>query len=91
MSLSPPERYAKMHNVYFIPTAPCLEVWMRRAGFKEVTTHTVTEVRPSEQRKTTLAPYWSLEDYLDPDDPSKTVEGYPAPLRIVVSGRKRLH
>jgi tRNA (mo5U34)-methyltransferase len=90
ISLSPPDRYAKMHNVYFIPTAACLEVWMKRAGFREIKLVSITQMLPEEQRRTELAPYWSLEDYLDPDDRSKTVEGYDAPLRVAISGRRSL-
>ena len=26
----------------------------------------------------------SLRDFLDPTDPSKTIEGYPAPLRVAL-------
>ncbi|WP_114141484.1 DUF1698 domain-containing protein, partial [Escherichia coli] len=30
----------------------------------------------------------SLSDFLDPHDPGKTVEGYPAPKRAVLIARK---
>ncbi|MBI1015395.1 putative methyltransferase [Escherichia coli] len=30
----------------------------------------------------------SLADFLDPHDPGKTVEGYPAPKRAVLIARK---
>jgi tRNA (mo5U34)-methyltransferase len=31
-----------------------------------------------------------LEDFLDPNDSSKTVEGYPAPKRVYMKARKIL-
>ncbi|OXE29836.1 hypothetical protein CA163_26525, partial [Vibrio parahaemolyticus] len=41
-----------------------------------------------EQRTTDWMTHNSLPDYLDPNDPSKTVEGYPAPRRAVLVARK---
>jgi len=32
--------------------------------------------------------FHSLADFLDPDDPTKSIEGYPAPTRAVVVARK---
>ena len=29
----------------------------------------------------------SLDDFLDPADPLKTVEGYPAPVRVVITAK----
>jgi len=34
-----------------------------------------------EQRKTQWIDTESLQDFLDPEDPGKTIEGYPAPKR----------
>jgi tRNA (mo5U34)-methyltransferase len=36
-----------------------------------------------EQRATDWMTFESLEDFLDPEDHSKTIEGHPAPLRAV--------
>ncbi|MGQ7096348.1 DUF1698 domain-containing protein, partial [Escherichia coli] len=41
-----------------------------------------------EQRRTEWMVTESLSDFLDPHDPSKTVEGYPAPKRAVLIARK---
>ena len=41
-----------------------------------------------EQRHTEWKPGASLADYLDPQDSSKTVEGHPAPKRVVLSAIK---
>ncbi|MCW8881538.1 MAG: DUF1698 domain-containing protein, partial [Sedimenticola sp.] len=40
--------------------------------------------RKAEQRATEWMHFESLSDYLDPTDPSRTVEGHPAPLRATL-------
>ena len=42
-----------------------------------------------EQRKTELMITESLEDFLDPTDPTKTIEGYQAPTRAVFIAHKK--
>ena len=86
--LIPTGRYAKMRNAWVIPTADALAEFMEVAGFRNVHTLRCGPVTPSEQRRTAWAPYESLSDFLDPSDPSKTVEGYPAPHSAVVVGFK---
>ena len=39
-----------------------------------------------EQRKTDWMTFESYSDFIDPSDPSKTIEGYPAPLRVFLKG-----
>ncbi|MDD4856233.1 MAG: DUF1698 domain-containing protein, partial [Sulfuricurvum sp.] len=51
------------------------------AGFKEFEVLGTVLTTSEEQRKTDWIESQSLEDFLDPDDSSKTVEGYPAPVR----------
>jgi tRNA (mo5U34)-methyltransferase len=41
-----------------------------------------------EQRKTEWIATQSLEDFLDPEDPTRTVEGYPAPVRVYLRARR---
>ena len=89
MALFPEGRYAKMRNVYFIPTATCLVSWHKRASFVDVEIFSFEKLGPQEQRKTKLAPFESLSDYLDPANPDLTVEGYPAPQRVCARARKR--
>jgi tRNA (mo5U34)-methyltransferase len=48
----------------------------------------VTPTTTAEQRSTSWMRFESLADALDPGDPSRTVEGHPAPVRAVVLGRK---
>lgn len=83
--LCPPSRYGKMRNVWFVPSLGALEAWLVRSGFKQVETVSAVELSPDEQRATPLAPYESLDDFLDPADRGRTVEGYPAPLRVALS------
>ncbi|SDW27785.1 tRNA (mo5U34)-methyltransferase [Pseudomonas syringae] len=86
--LVPEDRYAQMRNVWFLPSVPALELWMRRAGFTDVRCVDVSHTTVEEQRSTEWMRFQSLSDYLDPDDHSKTVEGLPAPMRAVIVGRK---
>ncbi len=83
--LMPEDRYAQMRNVWFIPTVKTLELWMRRAGYKNIRLLDVNTTSLDEQRATEWMHFQSLRDFLDPDDTGKTVEGYPAPLRATIT------
>ncbi len=82
--LVPRGRYAKMRNVWFIPTPSMLHVWLGRCGFRNVRTVDVTPTSLQEQRSTDWMRFESLADFLDPADTRFTIEGYPAPVRAVV-------
>ncbi|MEC8678016.1 MAG: tRNA 5-methoxyuridine(34)/uridine 5-oxyacetic acid(34) synthase CmoB [Candidatus Margulisiibacteriota bacterium] len=82
--LFPKDRYAKMPNVYFLPTESALKNMLNRAGFKKIDVMSINKTTSNEQRVTDWTFNKSLADFLDPNDPSKTVEGYPAPLRIAL-------
>lgn len=73
--------YAKMKNVYFIPTISAFENWLNRAGFRDIELIGVKKTTTDEQRKTAWIDGESLGDFLDKNDKSKTIEGYPAPIR----------
>ncbi len=88
-ALCPYPRYAKMHNAYFLPTVPCLENWLQRAGFTDIRCVDVTRTTPEEQRKTNWMTFESLTNFLDPDDPTRTIEGYPAPVRAILLARPK--
>lgn len=79
--LVPQGRYAKMRNVWFIPTTQALVVWLGRCGFRNARVVDVTPTTIDEQRPTDWMRFQSLADFLDPDDPTRTVEGLPAPQR----------
>lgn len=86
--LVPEDRYAQMRNVWFLPSVPALERWLRRAGFTDVRCVDVSITRVEEQRSTEWMRFQSLPDFLDPHDHSRTIEGLPAPMRAVVLARK---
>ena len=83
-ALLPRGRYAKMRNVWFIPTPKTLVSWLKRCGFQDVRVIDSTVTNPDEQRSTDWMRFESLSDFLDPDDPAKTLEGYPAPRRSIL-------
>ena len=86
--LVPGERYAQMRNVYFIPSAAALKSWLEKCGFVDVRIADYAVTSVEEQRRTAWMTSESLAEFLDPNDSSKTVEGYPAPLRAVLVARK---
>ena len=86
--LVPAERYAKMKNVYFIPSVAALINWLEKANFLNVRCVDVATTTLEEQRKTDWLENESLIDFLDPTDHRKTVEGYPAPKRAVILANK---
>lgn len=83
----PPKRYAGMRNVYFLPTLSCLLGWLKRAGFQNTEVINQNQTTFLEQRQTKWMENFSLKDFLDPSDPAKTKEGYPAPLRVIILAR----
>ncbi len=83
-ALMPTDRYAKMRNVWFIPSTAALTLWLQRVGFRDVQLVDLNQTSLDEQRATTWMENESLIDFLDPTDHSKTIEGHPAPLRAVL-------
>ncbi len=86
--LVPGDRYAQMRNVYFIPSAAALKMWLEKCGFIDVRIVDACVTSTEEQRRTEWMTTESLADFLDPQDQRKTVEGYPAPLRAVIIATK---
>lgn len=86
--LVPQDRYAQMRNVTAIPAVPTLLGWLRQAGFAQATVLDVTPTTTQEQRSTEWMTFQSLPDFLDKADASRTVEGYPAPVRAVVVAQR---
>lgn len=83
--LMPETRYARMRNVWFIPSLESLERWMRRSGLRNIRCIDVTTTTCEEQRSTDWMRFESLEQCLDPADLSQTVEGLPAPRRAIIT------
>jgi tRNA (mo5U34)-methyltransferase len=87
--LTPKDRYSKIPNIYFIPTINALKNWLFRAGFSDVEVLAVKKTKLNEQRKTDWIDSQSLNDFLDPNNPNLTIEGYPAPKRVYVKAYKK--
>jgi tRNA (mo5U34)-methyltransferase len=86
--LIPNGRYPKMRNVWFIPSVSMLKLWLKRSGFKTVNVVDVSLTTCDEQRSTDWMLFESLSDFLDPDDSTRTIEGYPAPTRAILTAKK---
>jgi len=83
----PPERYARMGNVWFLPSPAALMKWMRKAGLTDIQLVDVNQTTVAEQRSTDWMTFYSLPNFLDSADHDKTVEGHPAPRRAIVTAR----
>lgn len=79
--LTPEERYAQMRNVWSITTVDKTIELMRQVGLKNVRCADQNITSLDEQRRTEWMQFHSLKEFLDPEDTSKTIEGYPAPKR----------
>ena len=79
----PEGRYARMNNVWYIPSPLALEKWLRRSGFKNIRTVDINTTQLTEQHSTDWMPFNSLKDFLDPHDIQLTHEGLPAPTRAI--------
>lgn len=81
--LVPEARYAKMRNVWAVPSCGVVEGWLAESGFGDIRRIDVTRTTTAEQRKTDWMQWESLEDFLDSNDPTLTIEGHPAPVRAM--------
>ncbi len=82
---TPVDRYARMKNVWLLPTIPELMSWMRRSGFLNVKVVDQSITTTEEQRSTEWMAFESLAEALDPADPTRTIEGWPAPRRVILT------
>ena len=85
--LVPEDRYARMGNVWFLPSSATLMLWLKKAGFCDITLIDETTTTIDEQRQTEWMTFYSLQQFLNPDDHSQTIEGYPAPKRAIISAK----
>ena len=83
----PRGRYAQMRNVWFLPSTAALSRWLERCDLADVTLVDVNQTSLEEQRSTDWMTFYSLENYLDPNDINLTIEGYPAPKRATFVAR----
>lgn len=87
--LVPEDRYAKMRNVWFIPSTDTLQSWLTRCGFTNIHLIDVSKTTIEEQRSTEWMQSQSLQDFLQVDNPGLTVEGLPAPVRAIILANKK--
>ena len=85
--LVPPDRYARMNNVWFLPSVAALSRWLERLQFTDIRVLDVTHTTVLEQRRTDWMQFESFEQALDPNNPHQTVEGLPAPCRAAFVAR----
>jgi len=83
--LEPNGRYARMGNVWKLPSPGLAKRWLNEAGFSEIEIVDVGATSLEEQRRTPWMTFHSLEEFLDPDDPTRTIEGFPAPRRAILT------
>lgn len=83
-ALCPGATYSKIPNIYFVPTIKALQNWCEKAKFSSFEILEVKETNKEEQRKTSWILGESLDDFLDPQNPTQTIEGYPAPKRVYI-------
>ena len=81
---TPVERYARMRNVWLLPTISELTTWLQRTGFVDIAVVDKSVTTTEEQRSTEWMSFESLREALKPGDPEWTVEGLPAPRRVIV-------
>lgn len=82
-SLFPEGRYARMRNVPVVPSVAQVLAWMNEAGLRDARCVDITPTSTQEQRSTPWMRFESLAQALDPHDPTRTVEGHPAPVRAM--------
>lgn len=86
--LYPNERYARMRNVWQVPTTATLCEWLNQCKFKSIEVVSENTTTTDEQRTTRWMQFESLAEALDPEAQHLTVEGYPAPRRVIVLAHK---
>ena len=74
-------RYANMRNIWSLPTPARVSRWLQEGGFSGARLVDLTPTSAEEQRRTEWMSFFSLAEALDPLDPSRTIEGHPAPTR----------
>ena len=84
VALCPGKTYSKIPNIYHIPTINALKNWGEKAGFSKMEVIDCVPTNLNEQRRTEWIKGESLGDFLNPDNPTQTIEGYPAPKRLYV-------
>ena len=82
--IEPGSRYARMRNVWHLPTVATLTDWLETTGFTNVRLADVSMTNCDEQRSTEWMRFESLREALDAQDSRRTIEGLPAPTRAIL-------
>ena len=85
--LAPPDRYARMNNVWFLPSVAALSRWLERVGFESIECLDVSVTTTEEQRKTDWMQFESFEYAIDPNNDALTIEGLQRPTRAALRTR----
>lgn len=88
VALFPEKTYAKVPGTWFVPTGACLANWLTRSGFRDVRLFASHPMSGKEQRRTEWMIFESYEDFIDKDNPERTIEGYPSPWRVYLKAEK---
>ena len=86
--LEPNGRYARMRNIWKLPSPGLAQRWLDDAGFQRTEVVDITTTTTEEQRSTPWMTFHSLNEFLDPADASLTIEGFPAPRRAILIANK---
>jgi tRNA (mo5U34)-methyltransferase len=81
--LVPEGRYGMMNNVWFLPSCDTMISWLRKMGYQNPRVVDICPTTTEEQRATEWMRFHSLPEFLDSNNPQRTVEGHPAPIRAV--------
>ncbi len=87
IQFEPRARYARMRNIWVLPTPELVVEWLQQSGFSTARVLDVTATTPLEQRTTDWMWFESLTDSLDPERTGYTIEGHPAPRRAIFIAR----
>lgn len=87
--LVPQDRYMKSKGYWFIPSIAVLKTWLYKAGFEILAYDVPVKTAREEQQYTEWIRGESLEHFLDEKDENVTVEGYPAPYRMIIVAQRR--
>lgn len=90
IALFPDQTYAKVPGTWFVPTGNCLHNWLSRCGFENISLFCSHPMSSDEQRRTEWMTFESYEDFIDKNQPDRTIEGYPAPWRVFLKATKKV-
>lgn len=86
--LIPADRYAGMRNVWSVPSPDKVLEWLDLAGFRNYRLIDLQQTTIEEQRATDWMTGYSLINFLDKQDHSRTIEQLPAPTRAIFLAKK---